>query len=115
VVPRIEVVPVACRTVSKEQMSSVSQQQVIEMPSQTTAMERHFSVAEVAAAWNLSADAVRRLFLEEAGVLVIEPPRTKFSRRRYRTLRIPAAVVERVHKRMSISSATQTNPARSAK
>jgi hypothetical protein len=94
---------------------SVSQQQVIEMPSAATAMERHHSVAEVAAAWNLSPDAVRRLFEKEAGVLVIEPPRGRFSRRRYRTLRIPAAVVERVHRRLSVASSDSKYQRRSVK
>lgn len=57
-------------------------------------MDRHFSVAEVAERWGLSSDTVRRLFEREVGVLIVEPPRGRFSRRRYRTLRIPAAVVD---------------------
>jgi hypothetical protein len=63
---------------------------------------KHFTPAGIGAAWGLSADTVRRLFEREPGVLVIEPPRGRFSRRRYRTLRIPAAVVERVHRRLSV-------------
>jgi hypothetical protein len=61
-------------------------------------LEQHFSVAHVAKRWGLSEDTVRRLFENEPGVLVIEPPRGRFSRRRYRTLRIPESVIERVHK-----------------
>jgi transcriptional regulator GlxA family with amidase domain len=69
---------------------------VLEMPA---SMERHYSVAEIAERWSLSEDTVRRLFEHEPGVLVIEPPRGRMSRRRrYRTLRIPAAVVDRVHR-----------------
>jgi hypothetical protein len=60
--------------------------------------QRHFSVAEIAAAWNLSTDAVRRLFCNEPGVLVIGR-RIKGSKRQYTTLRIPKSVLERVHKR----------------
>jgi hypothetical protein len=45
------------------------------------------------------------MFELEPGVLVIEPPRGRYRRRRYRTLRIPAAVAERVHRRLSIVSA----------
>lgn len=82
-------------------MNSGVSQAVIEMP-QTAALERHFSPAEIAELWGLSVDSVRRLFAGEQGVLVIEPPRGRFSRRRYRTLRIPAAVVERVHRRLSV-------------
>jgi AraC-like DNA-binding protein len=77
-------------------------QAVIEMPEGTPSMTQHFTVSQVAAQWGLSEDTVRRLFEREAGVLVIEPPHGRFSRRRYRTLRIPAAVVERVHHRLSV-------------
>jgi hypothetical protein len=78
-------------------------------------MERHFSIRQIAEQWNLSEDSVRRLFEHEHGVLVIEPPRGRMSRRRrYRTLRIPAAVVERVHRRMSVVSTATQIPARSA-
>ena len=72
------------------------------MPPQTPSMEPHFSVAQVAERWGLSADTVRRLFVHEPGVLVIEPVRGRFSRRRYRTLRIPESVAERVHRRLSV-------------
>jgi hypothetical protein len=61
-------------------------------------------VAEIAEAWGLGADTVRRMFEKESGVLVIEPTAGRFSRRRrrYRTLRIPASVAERVHRRLSV-------------
>jgi hypothetical protein len=42
------------------------------------------------------------MFEGEAGVLVIEPAPGRYNRRRYRTLRIPASVAERVHRRMSV-------------
>jgi hypothetical protein len=63
--------------------------------------ERHYTVAEVAAMWNFSKDAVRRLFQKEPGVLVFSNP-VRGSRRQYRTLRIPESVVERVHKLYSL-------------
>jgi hypothetical protein len=71
------------------------------LPAQA-ALERHFSVSEIAAMWNLSVDAVRKLFRNEPGVLVIgdSNPRGK---RRYLTTRVPATVVERVHRRLSLS------------
>lgn len=59
--------------------------------------ERHYAVAEIAARWNLSEDAVRRLFEREPGVLVLES--AKRHKRQYRTLRIPSSVVERVYKK----------------
>lgn len=82
-------------------------QAVIEMPEGTPSMAQHFSVAQVAAQWGLSEDTVRRLFEHEPGVLIVEPPRNRFSRRRYRTLRIPEGVVERVHRRLSVVGSTQ--------
>lgn len=78
-------------------------QTVLGMPSSAVSTEQHFSIAQIAERWCLSEDTVRRLFEHEPGVLVIEPPRGRMSRRRrYRTLRIPAAVVERVHRRLSV-------------
>ena len=47
--------------------------------------------------WKLSEDVVRRLFEKEPGVLVIESARRY--KRRYRTLRVPESVVQRVHKK----------------
>lgn len=45
---------------------------MIEQISTLTIGERHYTVAEVSEAWNLSADKVRRLFQDEPGVLVLE-------------------------------------------
>jgi hypothetical protein len=61
--------------------------------------ERHYTVAEIAALWNLSSDAVRKIFQDEPGVLVL----SKYGshKRRYTTLRIPESVFQRVHRRMT--------------
>jgi hypothetical protein len=64
------------------------------------ALEHHWSVIEIAEAWNLSTDAVRRLFCNEPGVLTLGN-RARGSKRRYTTLRIPQSVLERVHRRLS--------------
>jgi hypothetical protein len=58
-------------------------------------------VAEIAALWALSADAVRKIFVNEPGVLVLPNESGRYSKRRYTTLRIPQFVLERVHKRLS--------------
>jgi methylphosphotriester-DNA--protein-cysteine methyltransferase len=71
------------------------------------ATERHYSLDELAALWNVSADTVRRLFERESGVLVIERARSR-NARRYRTLRIPESVAERVHRRLSNPPVTRT-------
>jgi hypothetical protein len=65
-------------------------------------LEPHYTLPQVAEAWGVSTDTVRRMFEGEPGVLVIEPAPGRYSRRRYRTLRIPASVAERVHRRMSV-------------
>ena len=62
---------------------------------------RHYSVAEIAAMWNLSDEAVRGIFANEPGVLVLGDPKPRGRKRRYTTLRIPEFVVERVHRRLS--------------
>jgi hypothetical protein len=66
--------------------------------------ERHYTVIEIAEMWSLSKDAVRRLFAKEPGVVVLGSTHTRGGKRRYRTLRIPESVVERVHKRSSLVS-----------
>ncbi len=59
--------------------------------------ERHYSVPEIAEAWNLSRDAVRKLFEREAGVLVLGNDGGR-GKRGYHTLRVPESVMERVHR-----------------
>ena len=61
---------------------------------------RHYSVAEVAAVWKLSHDAVRKIFQNEPGVLVLggQGPAHK---RRYTTMRVPESVMLRVYRRMT--------------
>ena len=72
----------------------------VEKPiSSNAVVERHFAPEELGKMWALSADTVRRLFEHEPGVLVIE--RNERRSRRYRTLRIPESVAERVHRRLS--------------
>src|SRR6476660_3431308 len=59
--------------------------------------ERHFTIAEVAAMWNLSDEFVRQLVRDEPGVT--EWVRQRPGRRRYRVLRIPQSVLDRLYKR----------------
>ena len=59
--------------------------------------ERHYSVQQLADAWGLSTDFVRRLFEREPGVTQwVQQAR---ARRRYRVLRIPESVALRVYRR----------------
>jgi hypothetical protein len=63
------------------------------------AMEKHYSVPELAKIWFLSESTVRRIFIEEPGVLKLAHKETRY-KRRYTTLRIPERVAQRVHKRL---------------
>jgi excisionase family DNA binding protein len=63
-------------------------------PSRVDPNDTYFTVAEVAQRLKVNDDTVRRMFLEEPGVIVLYRPRK--GRRAYRTLRIPERVYERV-------------------
>ncbi|MEI9972317.1 MAG: hypothetical protein WDO73_09855 [Ignavibacteriota bacterium] len=63
------------------------------------ANDKHHTVDEIAEAWNLSKDTIRRIFLVEEGVLKIVRPGTRY-KRSHTTLRIPDGVMRRVHCRM---------------
>ena len=59
-----------------------------------------YTTADLAQEWNVSTDTIRKLFEAEPGVLKIGDSNPKH-KRRYVTLRIPKAVAERVHRRLS--------------
>ena len=73
------------KTVQKEGIHSV-------------ALERHYSVPEVAELWGISEKTVRNLFEGEEGVLRWGRPET-LRKRGYYSLRIPESVLIRVHHR----------------
>jgi transcriptional regulator GlxA family with amidase domain len=62
-------------------------------------VEKHYSVPELAKLWQLSEKTIRRMFEKEPGVIFWGVAESRF-RRRYRTLRIPATVVLRVHRQL---------------
>jgi Uma2 family endonuclease len=65
-------------------------------------VERYYSVREIAELWRLSPDFVRRLFEKEPDVMIFEAEKSsRHKRRRYRTLRIPEHVLERVLRKRS--------------
>jgi hypothetical protein len=63
------------------------------------ALEKHYSVGELAKSWGLSANTIRRIFENESGVLEWGTEESRF-RRGYKTLRIPESVMLRVHRRL---------------
>lgn len=61
----------------------------------------HFTPAELAQAWKLDEDTIRRLFIDEPGVLKLGRTQARAGKRSYTTLRIPADVAERVYRERS--------------
>jgi len=61
------------------------------------ALERHYSVLQIAEMWSLSEKTVRRMFEDEEGVLQWGSSETR-RKRGYITLRIPESVMLRVHR-----------------
>ncbi len=57
----------------------------------------HYTVGELAEAWNVSTDFIRDLFRDEVDVL--RWARSRPGKRRYVVLRIPSAAAERVYRR----------------
>ena len=62
-----------------------------------SAFERHLTPQEIAELWRVDENTVRRIFIDEPGVLRLGNL-SKRGKRSYVTLRIPAAVVERVYR-----------------
>jgi hypothetical protein len=67
---------------------------------QDPALEKHYSVLEVAKLWSLSENTVRRMFMGEPGVVEWGSEETRF-KRAYKTMRIPESVLQRVHRRLA--------------
>jgi AraC-like DNA-binding protein len=63
--------------------------------------QRPYTIAEVAAMTGFSKQTVTRLFEKEPGVLILERPDQKH-KRRYRSIRIPRSVYERVIRRSTV-------------
>ena len=59
-----------------------------------------YTVAEVSALMALSRQTVTRIFEKEPGVIVLNRPET-MNKKKYRSIRIPRAVYERVVRRLS--------------
>jgi hypothetical protein len=65
----------------------------------TPATEQHYTTRQVAEMWGISEQTVVRIFQDEEGVLKLSMPRGLTAKRAARvSLRIPASVLDRVHK-----------------
>lgn len=60
------------------------------------------TVAQIAKMLGVSKDTVRRLFADEPGIIDLGRHQTAQGRRRYRLLRIPDSVLDRVLNRKSV-------------
>ncbi len=64
-----------------------------------SALERHYSVSEVAELWGLSEETIRNIFRDRLDVLKIGSS-FKRKKRGYIVLRIPESVLQKVHEEM---------------
>jgi hypothetical protein len=62
---------------------------------QHVSLEPHYTVAQVAAAWGVSTDTVRRIFAPLPGVLKLGSRKPR--KRKYVTLSIPERIVKAQH------------------
>ena len=60
------------------------------------ALEKHFTVTEIAELWQFSPDTVRSLFRNRPGVLKVGTGETPH-KRAYLSLRIPESILQQVH------------------
>jgi hypothetical protein len=62
----------------------------------SVALDRHFSIAQIARQWGVSCDTVRRHFERVPGVLRLGHTENK-TKRRYVTVRVPERIVRAQH------------------
>lgn len=66
------------------------------------AIEPHYTPEEIADLWKVHPESVRRMFKEEAGVLMIGTGK-KPGKQARTTIRIPQSVLDRVHLRRTVA------------
>ena len=64
-----------------------------------TAFEHHFTPRELAELWKFDESTIRRMFIDEPGVLIYGKEKRRDGRRDYVTLRIPESVAQKVYER----------------
>jgi hypothetical protein len=73
-------------------------------PAGATQYERHYTCNQVAELWGFHHDTIRRWFEDEPGVVFLGETASRrvgrLYRRKYRTMRIPQSVVDRVYQRL---------------
>jgi hypothetical protein len=66
-----------------------------------TAFEHHFTPQELAELWKFDESTIRRMFIDEPGVMAVGKAARRDGKRDYVTLRIPESVARRVYARRS--------------
>lgn len=64
-----------------------------------TAFEHHFTPRELAELWKFDESTIRRMFIDEPGVMINGKEKRRDGRRDYVTLRIPESVARKVYER----------------
>jgi hypothetical protein len=59
--------------------------------------ETHYSVQQIAEEWGVDPETVRRVFIDEEGVLILGKKDRRDGKRVYLTVRIPESVLRRVY------------------
>jgi hypothetical protein len=67
------------------------------MSTQRTTFERHYRIGELCDLWGIGRETIRKLLLNEPGVVKIKLGR----RKSHTTYSVPASVAERLHTRLS--------------
>jgi hypothetical protein len=60
------------------------------------ALERHYSLKQIADKWGWDPETVRQAFIDEDGVLILGNANRKDGKRAYLTIRVPESVLDRV-------------------
>lgn len=68
-----------------------------------SALEKHYTIQEVAELWHLSDETVREIFRDYPGVLKVVRPAGRF-KRAYTSIRIPESVVLKRHAELCSTS-----------
>lgn len=67
------------------------------MSTQSPTFERHYRIAELCELWGIGRETLRRILLDEPGVVKIRLGQRKFQT----TYSVPASVAERIHTRLA--------------
>jgi hypothetical protein len=67
------------------------------MSTQSTTFERHYRIAELCELWGLGRETLRKILIDEPGVMKIRLGRRKY----HTTYSVPASVAERIHMRLA--------------